>query len=203
MEETFRGNVAICIEDLGHSRKLLRVVDTDTGEILLKKYECEKIELFPDGYNAVIREMMFSREILPNGAEMIYVSHPDRPELLYFTKILSSEEKRFGQKKGTGKGRGRTRGKEKSLSISETSYQKLQTLDDASLGFLLRLGTLARHDTGLIAKRGKPMQQDDIFTALNATERTGKRRLADLIQIGVIEKTEEGYFLSKNMVQKR
>lgn len=195
MEEIYRGELAIVKEDLGANRTLIRVVDTDTGEILLKKHECDRKSLFPNDCNAIIREALFSREILPNGTELIYVQHPEE-DIVYFKKYLSPTEKQFGVPKNTGKGRGNTRGKRKALAIDKEA----QNLGDDSLGFYMRLFSLSRADNGLIAKRGKALLQDDIFKTLNVPERTGKRRLTELVKAGLVVKTDEGYQIPRKYI---
>ena len=150
-------------------------------------------ELFPEGKNAVIREALFSREIMPNGVELIYVK--DTNGDLFFKKFLTQDEKNC---KGTGKGRGRTRGKQGVIKVTE----KAMSLGDADIGFLVRLGKHARFDTGLLSNRKKPLLLNEIYEALGVNARTGRRYMNTLISVGAVTKRDDGYHLNKNFILK-
>ncbi len=150
-------------------------------------------DLFPEGKNAVIMEALFSREIMPNGVELIYIS--DTNGNLFFKKFLTQDEK---NRKGTGKGRGRTRGKQGIIKVTEQAME----LADADIGFLIRLGRKARYDTGLLANRKKPLLLNEIYEALGVNDRTGRRYITALITAGAVIKRDDGYYLNKNFITK-
>lgn len=150
-------------------------------------------KLFPEGKNAVIRPALFSREIMPNGVELIYVS--DINGNLFFKKFLTQEEK---NRKGNGKGRGRTRGKQGIIKVSKITMG----LDYADMGFLIRLTEHARHDTGLLANRKKPLLLNEIYKAMEVNDRTGRRYMTTLIDQGAVIKRDDGYYINKNYTSK-
>jgi hypothetical protein len=150
-------------------------------------------ELFPEGKNAVIREALFSREIMPNGVELIYVK--DTNGDLFFKKFLTQDEKNC---KGTGKGRGRTRGKQGVIKVTE----KAMSLGDADIGFLIRLGKHARFDTGLLANRKKPLLLNEIYEVMKVNDRTGRRYMTALIMDGAVIKRDDGYYINKDYITK-
>lgn len=154
-------------------------------------------EPFSEGRNAVKKEMIFSREILPNGTEVIYVREPETMEL-YFVKYLTPQEKQFGEKKGDAQGRGRTRGRQGVVKVTEKALQ----LDHRLLGFLCSLASLARYDNLQISKRKKPLNQEDIAKSLGMSKTYINCRFQELTEAGVLTKKDGGYFLDRDYVSK-
>jgi DNA-binding transcriptional ArsR family regulator len=195
--------VDIITKSMGHHRFDKMAVDVETGEILGKWHEVDRVELFPDGCNAIIREVLLSRDVYPNGTEKIFVKTPDGA--LYFSKLLTPQEKYVSERtKGDpeqSKGRGRTRGKLGQIKIQEKTLVEGK-LDYASLGFLFNLARISRYNTGLVSIRNKPLSINEITTALKATERTVSRHMNALIAEGAVVKREDGYYINRDYISK-
>lgn len=143
-----------------------------------------------------------SRERLPNGAEVIYIKNPDTG-CTYFTKVLSVDQKMFGEKKGTGKGRGRTRGKPGNIQFNQSAMKEIKgELGYVNLGFLFDLSSLSRYDNGLVAKRGKPLTPEGISLELGVSKATVFNRLKDLLQAGVVTREPDGYHIHRKYITK-
>jgi len=189
--------VSIVSTCLGDGQILKEVIDKCTGEVLLRVYDVKATDLFPGGHNTVIRPLMITRYKMPDNAWKIEVKTPDG--LIYFTKYLTKAE-RLGwtENKGVGDGRGRTRGKPKQVKIAQQTLTDLQKkLDDDSIGFFFRLSMMARHDTGLLAKRKIPLSQKQLAEATGYPEATFGRKFKTLIKEGVIIKEKDGFYLDK------
>ncbi|MFA6282360.1 MAG: hypothetical protein WCY05_07680 [Candidatus Omnitrophota bacterium] len=197
--------VVVLRTDLGHKRYLIKVVDVDTGEILVSHYGADSTELFYGDCNATIRELLISKDIYPNGAQKIHVKSPDG--LTYFEKFLTPEESFINNNTEDGaesKGRGRTRGKQKRVSVEEKTIQDFKgKLSDSNIGFLFRLSCLARHDTGLIAKRGKPLNQKEISVAMESSLKKVNTNINVLKNVGAITEQDEQYYLNRKYISKR
>lgn len=197
-----RNNVLILHEDLGHHRYRKLVIDSETGELIIECHSANRVELFPGGCNAITRELMLSRDVLPNDTDRVYVCHPTSG-FVYFDKVLSRDNNVFGAKKGTGNGRGRTRGKPKKLIIEEDMIDELKRkLDDTSFSFLFSLAKLARWDNGLIAYRGQALSKADMARRTNTPKSTLLKRLGQLVSSGVVEKKDNGYYLHRKYITK-
>lgn len=142
---------------------------------------------------------MISRDIYPNGAERVFISDPNTGHR-YFDKFLSKEDRLFGVKKGTGNGRGRTRGKPSKTIVNTKEIQG--KLDDNSIGFLFRLSSLSKYDSGLISKRGKPLTVDAIAKEMDISRALAYEKVGNLIQAGVITKEPDGYHIHRKYITK-
>ena len=204
MEEIYRGNTAVLKVDLGHGRIRKMVVDLDTGEIIEAWQEAGSAEMFPRGCGAVIRDVFLSREKYPGGAEKVFVCTPTggTEKGVYFEKMFTRDEARFGVRKGTGKGRGRTRGERGKITIRVEKMQEFEDLGEAALGFLLRLARLARYDTGVISGRKGALRVEDLVPALGIPRATLYRRFSVLEEAGILEKTPEGYRVNREYIRK-
>jgi hypothetical protein len=136
--------------------------------------------------------------------EKVFISGPDGTEKrVYIEKLLTEEGQRFGARKGTGKGRGRTRGGLAEIRVTEENIKRLKKeLSYESLGFFFSLATLARHDTGLVADRARPMAYKEILEVLKVPERSGSRYIGALLKAGVLIKQEEGYYINQQFIKK-
>ncbi|HAR40729.1 MAG TPA: hypothetical protein DCR68_05215 [Coprothermobacter sp.] len=182
------------------------IVDTETGEILCKWNEVRSTDLFAEGQSAEIREVMISRDILANGMQRVYISTPDGTEEgTYLDKVVTAEELKQSSGKAVSKGRGRTRGElaKVEIAINDESMKKLGKLGNENLGFLVRLASLARFDTGLLAKqRNKPLTYKEILSTLETSERSGSRYINALLKAGVLKQQDGGYYINKQYVAK-
>jgi len=190
----------------------LRVVDTETGEILLTRSFCDSPGLFPDGCNAVQRQVMFGREATDDGTEYIVVTDYDQDppaELVSFWRqpFRGKRKKEAGSESGekTEK-RGRTGGKSGYVKLYDESFSEAaEKLTDTELGFFLRLFGCVDWDSGRLVDRKKkePLSIAGVARKTGESERSVRRKISALMESGVLREEEvAGFFVNREYIAK-
>lgn len=208
--QIFEGCIII-EKDIGGGRFCRRAIDIDTGEIVMERAYYHGAGLFPAGYNAVERQVLFERQVMfgrdvsSGGSEHITVTDYDKEPPVVLMQCWNNHNNRTCKQKDKDKdGRGRTGGKPSYVKVYENKMDELLgKLKDSEVAFLMRIRPYVSWDTGLLKLDNNPMSVDDMAKVFKSKDkRTVESKLEKLVSEGAIKKTTEGYTVNRQYMAK-
>ena len=192
----------IITEDLGYGRRRKRVVDTETGEIMLQKDEGNPLEVFRLGANVCpLTDGTIGRgERRDDGTACFYVTDYSNGEPQVLGVFWEKPKKKaIGKPKHTG-------GKLEYLKLFVSKLRDIiNGLSDKDLGALFRFTALCNWETNVLvdSRKKQPLDYAGLKRVTGYSETTLARRIAALKSAGILNVNGEGhYFLNPRLVQK-
>lgn len=177
------------------------IADTETGELMATEWRTVPVDgVFPENRKATILPMLFSRDVTPDGAEVVYIKHVGDSGC--------DEVYRFWRR-GDGTSGGKTYRRTRS-SGNKPEYVKVYVnklvdkIGGADIGFLMQLSSNVSWDDGLlVSKRGKkPLGFEEMAKIVKSSKATVSRRVSALIEAGVLKKSDGGYLVNREYLAK-
>ncbi|HEX7025381.1 MAG TPA: hypothetical protein VF187_11240 [Gemmatimonadales bacterium] len=182
-------------EDVGYGRVRVRVVDPETGEVMLTCWHATLPYVFSRGASSAIAQLIVSREVA-DGAELVTVSDPVTVpgQIIPLYQFWHRPEKgpRARRPRGTG-------GKRKYVRVYDEAVARL---DDEDAAALLRLARLADWETGVLLLDGKPADFAGLLRYTGYSRATLRRRLASLAERGAVLIERGQYRISGEYVRR-
>lgn len=193
MKELKMFNALLTEFDMGGGRKEKSVIDTETGEIMLKSWQ-GGWQAFSEGYSAAYFTVMISKEDMPNGVKCYYVRDQESDELITTFFTNKAIKKKNSSPKHSG-------GKETFTGFSNELLRAARDMPDEVAGTILRMTSFTDWKTGMLVNtHGEPLS----FTVLRKRLGYGHTKMADRIaymkQLGCLTQNSDGYFISKDYI---
>lgn len=175
-----RANVIIRYSTPAPYRKLIEVIDSETGDILLSKREDDISGAFAAGEKFATAELTIVRDISDVG---------EVRTVRYGEDIICGGWKDRGTRRRGG-----------NKSYVKLYPSRLNDLSDRLKLALVKLTPYVRVDGYINNSRGKrkALKSEEIFAIWGVSHSTGYEMLSQLG--GVIEKTDEGFRLDKKLI---
>lgn len=220
-EELGRYEIAL-VRTKYQGRNVIAAVDVETGEILIEKPDPERVlnggqespfsYLFAPGQNAARREVLFGREVLPDGRQCIYITDYETIPPTLLGCFWLGHRPRTKPKQDDGaekKGTYHTGGKPGYARIYFAPLiQRVGKceLPDQTVGLLVKLLPYVEKGTGILIqpRRKKPLGFDDLAKVSGVKRTAFSERFKQLRQAGIIEDCPGGggYAVSREFVAK-
>lgn len=205
MQEITKSDPFSCVimtKDLGYGRKKQCVINTDTGEIVLEKYEGKPQKAFILGAGVCpLSDSFLGVERLDTGVNCFYVtdySEGDPPKV--WGPIW---ENKNSQPKAKPK---HTGGKPEYLKLFASELEKIgQKLQDQDIGAAFRLAAFCDWKTGILVhpRTKKPLDYEELKKVTKYANNTLSRRISTLKKAEVLLNNDKGnYVINPKLLQK-
>ena len=167
-------------------------VDADSGEVLLSTLEGDVEAAFQHGYSSCPAEAVVSREVAANGAEYRYIGDLRHEDLVYLHGWYQGRPKKKRPYRRGG-----------SHTYHMLDLQNIFSLPAPLWKRLLLLAPYMRA-SGVLAdsKHNRSLQAADICAIWGDKWRYGAQRLAQLVELGALYKTGQGFGVERAFIRR-
>lgn len=193
MRKTSTISAILVEENFTGGRANRTVIDTETGEKVASEWS-GGLRSFRDDFNAAILTVMLSREVSERGADYYYIRDMETDEII--TSYYASPRPKKGENpKHSG-------GKKTYTGFRTELMEKAFAMPDQDVGSIMKFAHLADWKTGVLMDKAKkkPHTFTSLMRALGYSHGKLAQRIAALKQAGVVEQTDDGYFISKEYI---
>lgn len=190
----------ILTEDLGYGRVRKYVVNTETGEVMLKKEEGDPVKAFALGASVCpLTDPILETERLDSGIECQYLYEFSSGDPRLIGPFWQVPDKQNSKPKHAG-------GKPEYLKLFASELDKMgKKLPDQDLGAAFRMASYCDWKTGILVhpRTKKPLDYAGLQRLTKYPNNTLSRRISALKKAGVLLKNEQGnYKINPELLQK-